>query len=331
MKKYLWLVAVCMTVLSSCMSSNKTIFEWLDEMPAKNIENYHFDPASSIGSRISEAPDFLLAYLQEMDNVDNYTSYVPSDQEWDIVASYLTELPVLHDEILKKRLIGIFFINNFIGSGMADYVLDENNDIYSLLIINPETLRHDITTWMTHRENTCFQDDSSDIEVAIECGDKYLGLMYVLLHEATHIVDYVKAMTPYTEPDIKAIKRGEVSESTVFTKNIWQERTTPVESYKDDFQEEITFYGLGGGPILENSMAPEIYGKLQHLPFVSLYGSMNWAEDFAEYVFWIHYTQKLGQPYEIRVVQKDHLMAAYSPMDFEHVKSRISVVEELIY
>lgn len=75
------------------------------------------------------------------------------DKEIEIIESYLESLPPLHQKTLQERLVGIFFINKFIGSGMADYVLDEENNIYSL--------QNDINTWMTHRENTCFAKDNN--------------------------------------------------------------------------------------------------------------------------------------------------------------------------
>lgn len=327
---FLLILLVTLALLTTCVSSSKKIiFDYLDEIPAKNLENYDFDQASSIISRLTDTPDFVLDYLKEMDNVYNYTSYYPTDEEIEIIESYIELLPQLHQKTLEEKLLGIYFINDFIGSGMADYVLDKEKNIYSILILNPETLNHDISTWMTHRENTCFINDNDQVKIQFECGSEYLGLMYILLHETTHIVDYIHEFTPYVEENIKTINKGVVKKVTPFIENIWNEYNVPVVEYDKEFHENITFYGLGGGPKLSISSAQDIYDQLVELPFASLYGSRNWAEDFAEMAMWYHFTEKLGQPYEIKIYINSELLKIYKPMDFKNVMNRFHILEIL--
>jgi hypothetical protein len=129
---------------------------------------------------------------------------------------------------------------------MADFVLDKDRKIYCNLFLNPETMHNNISTWMTLRENSCFLDDAhSGITIIQECGKEYTGLMYILLHETTHIIDYVCSITPYISHAIREIFHKK-NIHTEFTEKVWETYDTPVEKYDFKFRREIAFYNLGG-------------------------------------------------------------------------------------
>ena len=114
--------------LFSCASSQKAkaFSEIFAGIPAKNFSSYRFDPSTDLADRVLEAPEFVLAYLRETDKVTNYTAYMPSSAELAEVRKNLALLPPKFKAILQQRLIGIYFVNNWIGIGMADYVLDSD-------------------------------------------------------------------------------------------------------------------------------------------------------------------------------------------------------------
>jgi len=325
-----YIFLLILILLSSCSHSKKeTLLEYMNRTPGKKLEDYSFDSGSSILSRISETPDFLLKTFMEWDNVDNYTSYLPTESELQIIEEYLSVLPPLHKKTIEEKLIGIYFINNLMGSGIADYVIDENNNIYTILIINPKTLKSSISEWISLRENSCFIQNTGSVDINVNCGDDYLGFLYILLHETSHIVDYIHYITPYTEPGIKEIKGDEILDKTELTSNVWNDYYIPVNRYNHNYRDNISYYGLNNGPHLKQSDISGIYKDLSNSPFVSLYGSLSWAEDFAELMTWYHITEKMGLPYEINLYKDNNLLSTYKPMNSPLVKSRINFIQKI--
>jgi len=323
-------IAVLFLVLSSCVSRNQEdLFTQVKNIPAKYYNSYSFNAESSLESRIQETPDFILDYLNNMDNVDYYKSYSPTQEEIEIIIAYWDLLPPLNKELMKEKLIGIYFISNFIGSGMADYVVDDERNIYTILFINPDTLKVGMNEWMDYRENTCFINESDRMRIEVECGDDYLGLLYLLLHESTHIVDYITSITPYTEWTSSQIREEKINMDNIFIKGIWTDYRIQTKAYKKDFMGNVTFYGLSEGSKLKISDAEEIYNDLLETPFVSLYASQSWAEDLAELETWYHYTEILGQPYEIVLYENNEIKKRYKPMENELVQERLSILEQL--
>ena len=66
-------------------------------------------------------------------------------------------------------------------------------------------------------------------------------------------------------------------------------------------------YSQGGKIPLAD--APRVYDALQKTPFVSLYGSLNWTDDLAEYVAAYHLTEVLKQPYRIVIREDDRALS----------------------
>lgn len=225
MKKtvHVFLISLIISViLSSCVSQKQEdLFIKVKSIPAKNYSSYSFNPDSTLLSRVRDTPDFILDYLKNMDTVDYYTSYTPTSEEMDLIEEYLDLLPPLNRKIMKEKLLGIYFVSNFTGSGMADYAVDDDRNIYTLLFLNPDTLKVRINEWMDYRENTSFIEENDEIRIEVECGNNYLALLYILLHESTHIVDYINSITPYTEWTSSQIRKEHVNMNNKFIKGIW--------------------------------------------------------------------------------------------------------------
>ncbi|MCK5199976.1 MAG: hypothetical protein KAR21_16575 [Spirochaetales bacterium] len=325
-----FIISAMFAVLSSCVShQQEDLFAEVKNIPAKYYSNYSFDPDSSLISRVQDTPDFILDYLKNMDNVDYYSSYTPTQEEMKIIESYLDLLPPLNKKIMKDKLLGIYFVSNFIGSGMADYAVDDDRNIYTLLFINQDTLKVRMNEWMDYRENTCFIEENDAIRIEVECGNEYLGFLYILLHESTHIVDYITSITPYTEWTSSQIRKEKINMNNKFIKGIWTDYRNQTETFTKEFMGNVTFYALNDGPRLIKSDAEEIYNGLLETPFVSLYASQNWAEDLAELETWYHYTEIMGQPYEIVLYENNEIKKIYKPMENELVRERFSLLEHL--
>jgi hypothetical protein len=244
-----------------------------------------------------------------------------------MIGDYLRKLPGHYQEVLQQRLVAIYFINDLRGSGATDYILDAKGDIYTIMLFNPDTLKTDLSKWLTYRENSCFIRNTAGVKIDINCGTEYTGFLYALVHESTHVVDYVESYTPYVENNIAVIKEVKAT-STPFTNNVWNDLAAPVLSYDFPKRKNITFYG-DGGPKINISDARELYEHLMVTPFVSLYGSMNWAEDFSDSMTFYHITRMLGQPYEIRYAKSGDQVRVFRPMESPKVKERFSMFQKL--
>ncbi len=322
------ITAALLFSLAACQSQSRAnLLRLIDETPAKNLQSYYFDPSSPLSARVKPAPDFVVAFWSQTDRATDYASYMPTDTEMKIIGSYLSKLPRHFKDILQQRLIAVYFIKNLFGSGVTDYVLDNRGNVYVVMLFNPAALKTDISTWMTFRENSVFIGDAAAVQIEINCGTQYTGFLYSLVHESTHAVDYAELYTPYPEKQIKIIKQLE-KKQTPFTENVWIDMHTPRASYDFNARNSLVFYGADGGPRTGIRDAPQIYKQLSETPFVSLYGSTSWAEDFADFVMFYHLTQVLKQPYEIRLTEKSGPTRVFKPMDSPLVQRRFPIVQK---
>ena len=320
------LVVVC---LLSCTTANKGAppSEEIAGAAAKDLSRYAFDPSTELVDRLQKAPDFLLSFLRKMDNVSTYTTYTPSPEEVAELKSTIAVLPAQYAGTLRQRLVGIYFINNFIGSGLTDYVFGPGRTLYFNLVINPEVLHHTISDWMTYRESTVFSttsDADKATRISVDCGTQYSGLLYILLHETGNMFDAVYHYTPYMEGGPK--RRNLRVTATPFMRGIWVSFDTPSRAADFPGRKGLAYYGLGHAPRPHASRAPDLYRGLGQSPFVSLYATMSWMEDFAELTTWYYFTERLHQPYEIRVQQGEKTVCNLEPMKSPLVRDRTGLV-----
>lgn len=309
------LFLLTLVVLVSCGSQSKQ-----NEVlpPAKQFALYTHNPDSTIVSRVRLAPAYLMDYLRNMDGNPGYQPYQPDGEELKLLEEYLNFLPDSYHQVLKDRLLGIYFIKGLQGTGLADYVTGPQKQLYTILILNEGCIRTDISEWLTYRESSCFIKSDPLLKVEFRAGNQYKGLLYGLFHEMSHVYDYVTKVTPYVEPDLAA----EIAE-TVFTKGIWKDYSRPTDAYNIPWRKDFTFYGFGGGPKLELKYAEAVYKDLTRTPFVSIYASKSWAEDYADSAFWYLYTMKLKQPFSVAILSNDSVLYEFKPEESPPVLSRL--------
>jgi hypothetical protein len=300
--------------------------EHIQRIQYKQVELYEFDPSSELIDRVAKIPDFVLSYYRDAENMPSYVSYMPSASEMEEIERCLSRMPKIHIEILLERLIGIYFIDNFLGSGMADYVLDGDGNLYTILIFNPVVFKSSLSQYASYKENTCFFPDDPALEVKIELSDEYSGFLHILLHEATHCIDYIDRYTPCVEPHLLELQ-GPSSRDTAFSHQVWEDYNTLKRSKTFPYKNEITFYGFNNGPKLPVSEAVDVYKLLERSPFVSLYSSFNWAEDFAEYITYYYLTRHLELDYRVVVKRYDEVIYEYEPMKEPHIIVRSTLLD----
>ncbi len=295
--------------------------EALKNNPARKLESYHFNASTQLIDRLKPIPSFLLEEIKKMDGRDDYRNYTFSPEEKKELAHYLELLPPRYKDVMRKRLIGIYAVSPFMGAGLTDWVMDAKGEVYAIMVINPGVMKKNISEWLTYREKSCFNDDGSGLEVRVDVGVRYSALMYFLLHETAHVVDYVEYHTPYVELSLKAVSAYSARDK-LFVRGIWDEYAKPDRDADFPLRSEITFYGLSNGPKIPLSKAKELYNAFSKSPFVSLYASQNWAEDFAETAMVYHITRKLHQPYRILVHRKGKILYQYYPDKSEKKEQR---------
>jgi hypothetical protein len=339
-------------IFVSCAGNSLTLTKE-DEAQVKNIltskphmlSSYSANVLSKpLWQRVQSAPDFLMQYLVDLDNMPSYKPYTPTAKQLAEISNYFEMLPPLHKKVMQERLIGVYFVSTFMGGGMTDLCIDDKGEVYFFIVFNPETLLYPFSDWVTMKDETCFIPSVtadkipvldkpvtySANKINISLNGNYSGFFYILLHEGTHGVDYVKGITPYVENFCKNMKiyfNLPVKETSDFTKNVWDGIKSPVPQYDFPLRKSITVYGWGGGPKIPVKDALGVYRSLAGTPFVTLYGTTAWAEDLAEFVTYYHLTQKLGHTYMITVMSNGKTVFTYSPMTNELVKARFDSVQ----
>ena len=321
-------VGIILSLMACQEHARAYLLRALDETPAKSLRSYQFDPLTPLVARVKPAPDFVVRFWGHADKAADYASYTPTDAELGMIGEYLSKLPSHIKTVLQDRLIAIYFIENLIGSGVTDYVLDEHRNIYIVMLFNPAALKTGLSAWMTSRDRSCFIENDPDVNLEINCGKLYTGFLYSLVHESAHAADYVDSYTPYIEEQIQLIKETKATR-TPFTRNVWKSLYAPLAPFDFPDRRRLTFYGMGGGPKINIGDACSVYGQLAETPFASLYGSTSWAEDFADTVMFYHLTQVLGQPYEIRLTKKSGHVRVFEPMESSRVRERFPVMQSL--
>ncbi|UCH61954.1 MAG: hypothetical protein JSU77_09090 [Fidelibacterota bacterium] len=330
--EYLFLIAFFHTAcLAQSAPQDTATLSWIDEVlqgPERQLKNYQFDPETSIESRVKKPNEHLLAYIRSFEHATE-AAQPPTGSELQTVIDAIKMLPPLSQRIMDERVIEISFVKNLGYNGWTDWVVDENGAIYCVMVFDQKALDFTLSEWLEGRINSCFKNDKSGIEIEIDCGNRYSGFLGILLHEATHVVDYIENITPFVEPSIfeLGLKYGhQFRESYPFVKGIWYGNASPAEEYNYPLRDSLTFYRPVDQRKLYLKEAALVINQLPSTPFVSLYASTSWAEDLAEISTFYHLTQKLKQPYTITVIEGGE-STVYHPMENPLVDARFPVIE----
>ncbi len=295
-------------------------------VPVRHLENFRFDPQGALDQRVTNAPGFVLDYLMEFDQRKDYAAYQPTAAEMKTIRETIGQLPPALKSALRERLVAIYFVSNLRGNGFTDFTMDRDRRMYLFMVFNPRSLQSDISSVLTGRELTCFKNDDPALSVSITAGAGRPGLLYILLHESAHGYDYLNHVTPYVEPGIPGAPKFTPAEKP-FTRGVWKAYSEPLAESDFALRKKVAFYGLAGGPKLKISQTQEAYSQLGQSPFVSLYGSQNWAEDFADSLAFYHLTQKMNLPYKIILSRPGAQDIIYEPEQNPKVRLRFGLLE----
>ena len=280
---------------------------------AQKIQDKKYPSGSLLSDRIQISPESVFSKFRSAGMKP--VNHVLTNPEKEKVEKAFSVLPPLYQDILKEHLHSISFMDNMPNTALTSPVETTDSKEKFNITFRAEILYETISEWATWKENTGYlkTNDSEDYHISVEAGEMD-AIIYVLLHEATHVVDAVLKITPHPENNEALIQ------PTQFTRNIWDAINMPVQEFIIPLLETTRF--RSGKPI-SISQAAEVYKALLHTPFVSLYGMASWHEDLAEIATIYHLVEKLHQTFRISVKKNDKEIYRYEPLKNELVIKRL--------
>ncbi len=246
-----------------------------------------FHNKQPLAQRTSPIPNPLLTTWQNADSQLNpialtYKNYVPSQAEKETLRQSLAKLPLSWQKVLKEKLVRIFFVENLMGAGITDWVLKgEKDQRFYTIILNPKLFHTNTKDWLEYRANSMFSQGEYRIH--------YVGLpdmpalTYALFHETAHIIDFETYQTPFVDPFMQRYLHIKNKE-TPFTKNVWLNYNQPIQAFEFSERKRLNAYQLTvQRGTINNAKLLAIFTHLKQTPFVTLYASLTWAEDFADF------------------------------------------------
>lgn len=297
-----------LTCLLSLAALNSGFAQLQTKKKEEIQKKYGLSADTPLALRITPAPAQVLKMFHEAGM--NPTEHKLTKDEYDKVALAFKKLPPLHQSVLKDHLASISFLDNMPNNALTSTLNTTDSFNVFNITVRAGILNENVSEWLTAKEKTCFDTTNSDRSVFIDAG-KLDAVVYLLLHEATHVVD--GALTLMPRSDSAAFR------SNGFTSGLWEQRTALAPKYRDEILQNTRFRN---GKVVAIDKATEIYQALQKTPFVSLYSLNSTHEDLAEYLSVFHFTQKLSQPFRIVVRQAGEEIFVYEPMKSETVKKR---------
>ncbi len=158
---------------------------------ADALRRHGLDPTSPLESRVKETPATVLKMFKELGGAQP-TAHALTGEERRRLAAAFAALPPLHRRILGGRLRSVSFLDAMPNTALTSPVNpDEPYRLFDITIRAP-ILHQDVSQWLTEKERTCFEAAGSTLSVAVEAG-KLDAILYVLLHEGTHVVERLPA------------------------------------------------------------------------------------------------------------------------------------------
>ena len=158
------------------------------------VRRHGLDTASPLESRVKDTPAAVLKMFEEAGEAAP-TAHALTTAERRKLSAGFAALPPLHRQILGERLRGVSFLDGMPNTALTSTVNPDEPYRLFHITIRAGILRENVSEWMTWKERTCYEVASSTLSVSVEAGELD-AIIYVLLHEATHIVDSCLQMTP---------------------------------------------------------------------------------------------------------------------------------------
>jgi hypothetical protein len=282
----------------------------------KQIQHkYGLDPATALPTRVRETPVSVIKMFEDAGMSPRQHQLSPAERLE--VEKAFAALPPLHQRVLKDHLRSISFLDDMPNTALTSLVDTASRYPLYDITFRAGILRQNVSEWLTEKEGKCYNVKGLALSVSIAAGTLD-AIVYILMHEATHVVDGSLGMIPVSVAGLKGDK-------ATFTTGVWSEQTVLAPRYRHTLLDSTRF--RSSGKILSIDSAGSVYRALKRSPFVSLYSTSSAHEDLAEYLAVYYFTQILKQPFQIIIRDKEKNVFVYQPMKSRLVKSRIKYMK----
>lgn len=322
------LLAICLLASLAAVAGEAEDSALRDKL--KLFQRYEPHLALPLAERVQTMPDDLLKFLTDFDksigikNTD-YKARTLTAGEKALFMTYVSLLPERYRTTFENKLLAVYFVDNFAGAGLTDWVVDKNGVLYYYMILNSALLTRSLDDWLSWRENSFFAA-GSPYSIRVRTGTDYKALMYGLLHEGGHIVDIEYHVTPYVDELHKKVMKQE-SEVSDFTRGVWEGQKKPVAAYAFNNQDRLNVYGIFDRELVPGSEMEIMFLRLRKTPFVSFYGGTSWLEDFADLITYHHIERNLGGAIRVELYQGETPVKKISPAERKPGRERKSLMK----
>ncbi|HEX5056570.1 MAG TPA: hypothetical protein VFX02_08740 [Gammaproteobacteria bacterium] len=297
------------------------------------FQRFEANLAKPLPERVQTIPDDFLKLLIDYDkssgikNTD-YKAHTLSTEESAIFGEYLQLLPARHQTTFSNKLMVVYFVENFSGAGLTDWLIDKNNNFYYYTILNSALLTESLDDWLTYRENSFFTA-GSPFSIKLRTGTDFKALLYGLLHEGGHIVDIEYRVTPYMDPVHRKLLKQESAVSD-FTRGVWEGQKKPAPRYGFGNQDKLNAYGIFNREPVPATEMESMLLQLNKTPFVSFYAGTAWYEDFADLIAYKHLQKNLDGFIRLEFYKDGKLVKRFRPVGRKQSAERKRIVREFI-
>ncbi len=236
-------------------------------------------------------------------------------EELAMVNRALARLPRLHRDLLQRHLRRLSFLDLQPGSGSAltsRVGLDETSLQFDITL-RASLLEESLTAFLNTKEARLFEDDGSGFGVAFDAGESD-ALTYILLHEASHVVDQVLGLTDNAAGPFRA--------------GIWNDLRALSQPHASSLAARTPFRRESAVPL---RYSPAFYESLRKSPFVSFYASAAAPEDLAELFAWQQLASRFDQSLTLTIRDRGGAtLYRYDPLESPKVQSRFVEVQALL-
>lgn len=276
------------------------------------LDRLNFDPAVPLHSRIADPTAEVVDAFTQMAG-KTATAHQPDAAQLQRLTQELASLPPLHRHMLKHHLRHLSFIDtDGRGTGLTAVVGDGDYPLFDITL-RAGILDETLSEFLTAKERQLFAGDGSGTTVSVKAsGD---ALHYVLLHEASHVVDHVLRLSSELAPE--------------FADGIWTGRRDLSTPWSEQDVAQTLYRGGGTIPARQ---AAALYESLADTPFPSLYATAAAPEDFAELAAWRELSLGSGTSPLEYVVHDDQGRQLYAlkPLQGAAVLERMDAVSDLL-
>lgn len=283
--------------------------------------------------RIQVMPDDLLAGTRAYDqsigiaNPDRYASRAATSAERALFDSYVKLLPPTHRRVLSEKLMAVYILQGFSGAALTDWVLSPAGKFHYYLILNAEIFDTSLDHWLLYKDDSLFQASAGSPTVKVRTATDFKALMYGLLHEGAHMVDYELGITPYMDSEHRELSHRK-NVTTPFTRGVWADRLQPNAAFDFKHRTDLNAYGMFSTKgLIPRSKLAEMFSQLAATPFVSFYSGTSWNEDLADCLTYHHIEQVLKGSVTVELSDGEKLVIRRRPTQASLTAERLKALQ----